>query len=467
MNQKTAVEQSWSALLRGSNGLKSIALAGGVALHAINIYVVTTILPTIINEIGGLEFYAWNTTLFVIASIVGSALASKLLEQTQPKTAYLIALGVFSLGSIVCAMATSMPFLLLGRAIQGFGGGILFALSYALIRIVFTQNLWSRAMALVSAMWGIATLVGPAIGGIFAQLGNWRLAFGILLPISLILAFIVIIQFKFTEKSNNSTKIPYLSIGLLVLSVLSVSIGSLSLKIEYNLLGIIISLFLIVLISKIDNKAKNKLLPTGSYSLSSQLGVLYGLMCLLVAALTTEIYVPYFLQIINNFSPLTAGYMTAMMAGGWTLAAIFSAGRSEQTIYKFIRFSPLVILIALVLLAILTYQAAWSNSALGIIIYCMALASVGFGIGLAWPHILTRVFSAANSGEETLASSSITTIQLYATALSAALAGIIANLGGFTSPGGIEGARSAALFLFLGFVIAPLLALILSTKVKK
>ncbi|KOQ56133.1 MFS transporter, partial [Achromobacter xylosoxidans] len=116
---------SWADLLRGRNALRSIALAGGVALHAINIYVVTTILPTIIREIGGLTYYAWNTTLFVAASIVGSALSAKLIDRLGPRLAYLLALAVFSAGAIACALAPSMPALLLGRTVQGLGGGVL------------------------------------------------------------------------------------------------------------------------------------------------------------------------------------------------------------------------------------------------------------------------------------------------------------------------------------------------------
>ena len=69
---------------------------------------------------------------------------------------------------------------------------------------------------------------------------------------------------------------------------------------------------------------------------------------------------------------------------------------------------------------------------------------MGFGIGLGWPHLLTRVFNAAPAGQETLTSSSITTVQLYATALTAALAGVITNSAGLAQPGGVEGARQAA-----------------------
>ena len=142
----TTTQAKWADLLSGRNALLTIALTGGVALHAINIYIVTTILPSIVNDIGGLEYYAWNTTIFVATSIVGSTLSSKILNQLGPKFAYLTALLIFSLGSIWCALSPSMLMLLGGRALQGLGGGILFALSYALIRVVFTENLWSRAI---------------------------------------------------------------------------------------------------------------------------------------------------------------------------------------------------------------------------------------------------------------------------------------------------------------------------------
>ena len=69
----------WGALLRGSNGALCIALAGGVMLHAVNVYVTITILPSVVDDIGGAAYYAWNTTLFILASIVGSALSSNAL----------------------------------------------------------------------------------------------------------------------------------------------------------------------------------------------------------------------------------------------------------------------------------------------------------------------------------------------------------------------------------------------------
>ncbi|HEF8772699.1 MFS transporter [Providencia manganoxydans] len=463
----TITQAKWADLLRGTNALLTIALTGGVALHAINIYIVTTILPSVVNDIGGLEYYAWNTTIFVATSIVGSALSSKILNNLGPKFAYLIALLLFSLGSIWCAASPSMLSLLVGRAFQGLGGGILFALSYALIRVVFPENLWSRAMGIVSGMWGIATLCGPAIGGIFAQGGHWRWAFWSLLPVAILLALIVINQLpRKNNHAQQANKLPLLAIILLVASVLTISIGSLSSDLLSNTIGLLVGIGILVTIALIDGKNGKRLLPTGSYSLKSALGIIYLTMSLLVGGMTTEIYVPYFLQTIHHFSPLSAGYLTAIMAAGWTIGALFSANKTGSIVLKILRAGPVIIFMSLVVLAILTPNLQLVHSIALFIIYLIAMMGVGLGIGICWPHLVLRVFNAAPKGEENLASSSVITVQLYATALSAALVGVVVNNTGLINPGGVEGAQQASVWLFSLFAICPFLGIFLIRKVK-
>src|SRR5690554_2401638 len=181
---QTDATASWAALLRGRNGARSLAPAGGTALHATNVYLVTTIMPSEVEDIGGIAYYAMNTTVFIMASIIGAALAGRLADQFGGKRVYLSALALFSLASVICATAPSMLTLIAGRAIQGLGGGVLVSMAYVLIRQVFPEHLWTRAMGLISAMWGIATLSGPAIGGVFAEYSAWRYAFWSLLPIA-------------------------------------------------------------------------------------------------------------------------------------------------------------------------------------------------------------------------------------------------------------------------------------------
>ncbi|WP_340607775.1 MFS transporter [Xenorhabdus bharatensis] len=461
------IAPSWGELLSGRNGLISIALAGGVALHAINIYIATTILPSVVRDIGGLEYYAWNTTLFMVASIIGAPLSKNVLSRFGPRAAYLVALVVFCIGTLICAVATDMQWMLVGRFIQGFGGGILFALSYALIRIVFDERLWPRAMAMVSGMWGIATLCGPAIGGIFAHGDTWRLAFIALLPVAAVLAVIVIVQLAIYQKSVVQTERAAIGkILLLGVSVLIISVASLSKLVFINISGVIIGLAIVVLIARFDRKAKIKLLPTGAYDIRAPLGAIYACMSLLVIGMTTEIFVPYFLQVIHGYRPLIAGYATALMAAGWTLGSLFSSGRSTQIAQMLVRRGPILVVIALIMLAVIMPSQSLFSPASGFILMCVALAAVGIGIGAAWPHMLTQVLTSAPAGQEDLASTSITTVQLYATAIGSALAGIVANIAGFSEPGGLAGAQSAAVWLFAVFAIAPVLAAFVVRRVR-
>lgn len=469
MSKQQQIQQdaSWAELLSGKNGLRTLALTGGVALHAINIYIVTTILPSIVQDIGGMQYYAWNTTLFVISSIIGSALAAQILAQLTPRSAYLLGLIIFALGSIGCGLASNMPLLLVGRVLQGLGGGILLALSYALIRIVFEQRLWSRAMGITSGMWGIATLIGPAIGGLFAQYGHWRWAFWSVVPIALLIAVIVIVQMNVQQqRSQSKIAIPFAQIGFLVLSIGLLSLMSLTHQLWLNVIGILAVIFCIIAIAKIDAKSTTKLMPTGAYTLKHPIGLIFMVMILMIAGLATEVYLPYFLQVIQQTTPLTAGYLTAIMAGGWTLGAFITANKTATQVTKILRYSPVLIIVALMALAIFIPMPNLLDMGGLLILFIIALISVGLGIGLCWPHLAIHVFNAANKGEENLASSSVVTVQLFAMALATAIAGIIVNNAGITAPGGVEGTRHAAMWLFALFAIAPLLALMLVRRIK-
>lgn len=463
---------TWGDLFQGGNALRSFTLVGGVILYAINMYIVTTILPNIVKDIGGLAYFSWNTTLFIVSSIIGSAITAKAMSKLGPKSAYLTALLLFLIGSIWCAMAFSMWFLLIGRALQGLGGGMLFALGYSLIRIVFEPHLWTRATALVSGMWGIATLLGPAIGGIFAQSGHWRWAFWSLIPVIILLAIVVSRQIagkpdqSNKQEASQEAKIPVIALSLIVLSVTFISLSSLKDSLTWTLSCLGIGLLLLIVMIITDLGTQHKLLPTGAYSLSTPLGKAYIVMLLLTFGITTEIYVPYFLQIIHNMQPLTAGYMTAIMAAGWTLSAIPSAAQTDKTRRVLMQLSPIIVTLSLITLAFTLSIESHGDWAL-LILYGFSLLGVGFGIGLIWPHLLNLIFISAPKGEESLTSSSVTTVQLYATALAAALSGLVVNQAGLVNIGGLLGAQLASNGLFAIFAIAPLIAIVVVYKIIK
>lgn len=449
----------WGELFAGKNAIRSLTLVGGVALHAINVFIATTILPTVVADIGGMDYYAWNTALFVTASILGSALVPKLLSQTGPRNAYLVAAFIFATGTLACGLAPSMPAMLAGRVVQGLGGGMMLALSYAMIRIVFDESLWPRAIALVSGMWGVATLVGPAIGGIFAELGVWRAAFWSLVPVIGIFAIMAtLILPKRAGDSENKDRLAWPQLILLTTAVLIISAASISPSAVWNMAGVAIAFAVLLLLVLIEHKSTKRILPKGTFSLS-RLGALYLTMGFLGGSVTSsEVFVPLFFQVLHNQSPLVAGYLAALMGGSWTLGSIGSSGVSGARVNRVILAAPIMGIAGMITLAILVppgSEGHWYD----LLPICLAMAIIGFGVGMTWPHLLTRVFKRAEAADQNLASASLTTVQLFTTAMGAALAGMIANLAGLSNPGGFAGTSNAALWLFIGFAVMSSIAL--------
>lgn len=457
-------DSSWGELLRGKNAARSIALSGGIALYATNTYIATTILPSVVAEIGGLALYAWSTTLYVVASILGSALTSKLLQHTGPRLAYTVATLIFMGGVLICALAPSMPVMLAGRLIQGLGGGMLLALCYSMIQLVFEERLWPRAMALVSGMWGVATLVGPAVGGVFAELDAWRYAFGAMVPVSL--AYIALTHRALPPRDNatdSASRLPVPQLVLLAAAVLAVCAGSVSSLPSWNLLGIAACAGLVFLLIRHESSASIRLLPRDALKFNTPLCALYATICLLVIGMSSEIFMPYFLQHLHGQSPLYAGYMAALMAVGWTVSEILSSGWTGRNAQRAILAGPLFIVGGLVLLAITTPMASlgeWARLAP----ICLGMFLVGFGIGLGWPHLLTRILQVASEQDKDTAAASITTLQLFAMAMGAALAGVISNVAGINDATGNAGIANAAQWLFALFTLAPVLAWVMARR---
>lgn len=447
----------WIALTTGRSAVFSVVLAGGVMLHALNIYVVTTILPSVVGDIGGLDLYAWSMTLFVVASILGAAVASRLLDRVGAGRAYLTATLVFVAGTLICAAAPAFPVLLAGRFVQGVGGGLLYALAYSIIRLVYPEALWPRAIGLISVMWGVSTLVGPAVGGVFAELGAWRAAFWSLVPFSVLFGLVALVALpaKASEKSMRAP-LPLPQLALLAASVLAVSAASMSADPRWNCAGLVSALLLAALLLRVELRSTARLLPSGALAGRGRLLALYATIALLVMGMQSEIFVPYFLQVLHGQSALVSGYLAALMAMGWTLGSLGSAGRTGERASRAVASGPVCVFAGLAILAALLPTPG--SESWRLLTVSGGLFLVGLGIGVAWPHLVTGVFREVDPAEQGLAAGSVTTVQLFATALGAAMAGMVANLGGVREVESMVGASDAALWLFAVFLVAPLLA---------
>lgn len=443
----------WSGLLRGPHRSTAIIIAVAVALQSTNIYVASAVMPSATAEVGGVALYAWATTVFVLAAVIGSTAMATILGRHGSRRTYRAAILLVAAGTLLCAVAPSMPVLLAGRAVQGFGGGALFALAYSLVRLVLPETLWSRAMALVSAAWGIGTFAGPAVGGSFSQIDQWRLAFWVVVPLTIAFAIWGGARLPLDAgKDPQRPAAPVRSAATLGAAVLALCVAGASSTPGPSLVGIAVAGILLVLWLRHERRtAGPRLLPTATFR-RGPLRWAYVAMALLMVAATPEVFISYFGQHLQGLGPLAAGYLGTALAAGWTGASIVTGGWAERR-NQLLRIAPIVSAVGI---AGLVVVGPMTGGALVVTAIAVGFVLLGAGVGIAWPHLVTTVMTATPQDEQQLAGSSVTTVQLTAAAAGAAIGGVVVNLAGFSDPGG-AGLESAARWLYVVILAAPVL----------
>ncbi|MCO5150306.1 MULTISPECIES: MFS transporter [unclassified Shinella] len=453
-----------SSLFSRAYLFSTLMLGGGIMLHAVETYITATLMPSIVRDIGGLSLFAWATTIYVAASVLGSTFVAVRPERVTLNHCYRAGALLFGIGSLVCAVAPTMETVLAGRAVQGLGAGFLVALGYAFIRHVYPEPLWSTASTLYAAAWGIATFLGPTIGGIFAAGSAWREAFALLVPLSVLMTVAAPRLLPSGEGERVTTKTPFLQIALLVAAVVVLSFAS-SVAAPVLRGAFAAAAVLAVLATvAIERRAEGRLLPAGTISLGSPLARVYLIMLLLLVTICSDIYIPYFLQVLHGVSPLVSGYLVALLALGWTIAAFATAGLKGRRANRVIVAGALIETLATVLLVV---ALARHNPASGLVLLTIATVFIflmGFGIGMGWAHLVTLVLHLAPPGETDKASAAITTMQALGAAFGAALAGVIVNSTGLVHPGGVDGALTAARWLYALLALPAAVGILLALR---
>lgn len=420
---------SWRELLGPKYLGASTVLAGGVALYATNEFLTISLMPSAVAEIGGQRFYAWVTTVYLVGSVVAATTVHSVLMRFGPRWSYLLALSVFGLGSLACAAAPTMEIMLVGRTVQGAAGGLLAGLGYAVINTALPSSLWTKASALVSAMWGVGTLVGPAAGGLFSQFSSWRWAFGVLVALTVAMAVLVPIALppRPTSGADDArTPIPVWSLLLLGAAALAVSVAGIPHDARATAGLLVVGTALVVVFVFVDRRVSAAVLPPSTFG-SGPLKWIYGTLGVLMAATMVDMYVPLFGQRLAHLTPVAAGFLGAGLAVGWTVGEIGSASlRSSRVIVRTVAVAPLVMALGLTLGALTQYDdapmalvAAWA----------VALMITGAGVGIAWPHLSAWAMSCVDDpGEGPKAAAAINTVQLICGAFGAGLAGVAVNL---------------------------------------
>lgn len=431
MTETLSETGSWRELLGRHLGTSTV-LAGGVAMYATNEFLTVSLMPSAIAEIGGGRLYAWVVTLYLVGSVVAATTVNSVLRRFGARSSFLLGLGVFGVASLVCAAAPNMEVLIAGRTLQGVAGGLLAGLGYALINSALPRSLWTRGSALVSAMWGVATVLGPAMGGLFAQFGLWRWAFGAMAVLTGLMAILVPAVLSTGRAAPAAPTAQTAESGVPVWSLLLVGAAAVAVSVAQlprnalaiaGLLGV--GLLLVAAFIAVDRRGRAAVMPPSVFG-GGPLKWIYLTLSVLMMAVMVDTYVPLFGQRLGHLTPVLAGFLGASLAVGWTVSEIASASLTNpRVIDKVVLVAPLLMAAGLAITAVNQHADASPSR---IVVWAAALLIAGVGIGMAWPHLSARAMDAVDDpAESSAAAAAINTVQLISAAFGAGLAGVVVN----------------------------------------
>lgn len=415
-----------------------IVLAGGVLVGAVNIYLTASLLPTAVAELGGAGFYAWNMTVYLVAMVIGTMLVSRFLARWGNVGAYLAGFVVFLVGSLACALSPAMSLLLVGRGVQGFGAGLLSGLGFAVVRAALPPRLWTRGNALMSAMYGVGNFVGPAMGGLFAQFGSWRLAFAVMAVAGAACALMVPRVLSHGERSSTRVPVPVLSLALVTAATLAASVAGILPGAPAKAAGVLVALLLVVGLIAHERRSELRVFPSSTYQPGAPLKWIYLTLGLLSFGVAVESFLPLFGQRLGGLAPLAAGFFGAAISLGWSVAQIWSSSTVSQAgIRRLLAIGPGLLAVGLFTLGLLQQDNApvWL-----VIAWVPVLFAAGCGIGIAYPHLSVAAMA---DGEQ--AAAAVATVTTLSMAFGAAVAGVLLNMG--------DSMLDSARYLLFGFAV--------------
>ncbi|MFH8557044.1 MFS transporter [Streptomyces celluloflavus] len=424
-------------------------LAGGVALYAMNLYFTAALLPSVVDDIGGGDLYAWVATGFLLAAVLASVLVSRTLARIGSRGAYLLGFLGFALGAVITALAPAIGVLIAGRVVQGLGGGLLAGLGYAVLRSALPRELWVKGAGLISGMWGVGALIGPSVGGVFAEIGAWRPAYVLLAVCALLLAVASVrVLPPGGGTRTRAERMPVASLGTLGLSVASFSLisafpGTAATASLLSAGVVFLFAFLVV-----EARSRATVFPRATFEHRNPLKWIYLLVAALCAGVMVETYVPLFGQGLGHLPPLVAGFLGATLSLGWVLVQLFSVRFRPAAARGSFLVAPLLLTASMLAFAFI--QAADAQPG-RLIAWTLLLVIGGVAIGAAFPHLSAAALAAtSNEAEGAKAAAALNITQLIAYAIASSLAGVFVHTGG---PELVDSARS------LGIGLAALCAI--------
>jgi MFS family permease len=446
MDETNAAQGGWADLLADGRLPRFALICLGVWLNAADSLVTATIMPSVGAQLGGYAYFSWATAGFFVGAILAGASSGRISELMGLRAATAAAGAIMAAGCLMSALAPDVGTFLAGRLIQGLGSGWISGFAMVAIALLFPERHLTRVFASVTAVWGIATVLGPLFGGLVLQGGGWRDVFWLFAAQAGVFAAAAPFLLVGSAKGGGGPGIPWTQLGVLGVGVAALAVADVVKGLGLSAGLVAAGLAVLALVLWIDARARVRLLPHRAWDLRTVVGSGYFAMFAMTAAtMGFAIYGPPILQQLRGFSPLWAGYTIGAESAAWTLAAMLVANATGLWDARWIRVGVACLIVSLVILAL--------TMADGPYLWVLAGGSLmGAAFGFSYAFMSRRLLGALSDEDRAIGSSGISAVRQTGAAAGSAISGVAANLGGFAGGLTDASARSASVWVFVSVI---------------
>lgn len=404
-----------------------LALMAGMTLATLDTTIISTAMPKIVGQLGGISLYSWIFSIYLLTSTSTVPLYGKLADLYGRKPIFLIGMSLFLLGSLACALAHSMEQLIIFRAFQGTGAGAIMPLVLTIASdISATREERNRLQGIIGAIWGLSSVLGPTLGGLIVDHLSWPWVFLINLPIGLIAITLLAVVFKerFLRQKHH---LDYLGTVLLTGAIIALLLALLQGGTAWDWLSLpsiglfVAAILLLALFLYTEAHAAEPIIPLSLFAnrtiaIASIGGFILG--CLMFGIST---YVPLFVQGVKGNSATAAGFVLIPESLTWSLISTSIALILRHAGYRsVVRLGTLVAILGTGLMLLFTPQTS-------LLFMLLTMIVIGCGLGLAANVYTLSVQNAAPKELLGVASASTQFVRTIGGTVGVALMGAILN----------------------------------------